>query len=125
MACAQTRWKGSFQAAADPKGRFSAIATGALQIPRRAKNHPEDSGKVMNVLAMAASYDPDPTQFIRLPVTIDTYELIEARWANWPRQDPVTAIESRADNLREPKALYTDCSDSSTRSTAPAGSYDG
>ena len=42
-----------------------------------AKKHPEDSGKVINALAMAASYDPDPTQFlgIRLPVTIDTCEL--------------------------------------------------
>jgi hypothetical protein len=76
-----------------------------------ARKHPEDSGKVINVLAMAASYDPDPTQFlgIRLPVTIDTCELIEERWANWSRQDPVTAIESQADNLRRLKALYIDC----------------
>ena len=36
-----------------------------------AQKHPEGSGKVVNVLAMAASYDPDPAQFfgIRLPVT--------------------------------------------------------
>ena len=66
---------------------------------------------MINALAMAASYDPDPTQFlgIRLPVTIDTCELIEERWANWSRQDPVTAIESQADNLRRLKALYIDC----------------
>ena len=31
------------------------------------------------------------------------------RWANWSRQDPVTAIESQADNLRRLKALYIDC----------------
>jgi len=76
-----------------------------------AKKHPDDSGKVVNVLAMAASYDPDPTQFlgIRLPVTIDTCELIEERWANWSRQDPVTAVESQAENLRRLKALYIDC----------------
>jgi S-formylglutathione hydrolase FrmB len=76
-----------------------------------AEKHPEDSGTVINALAMAASYDPDPTQFlgIRLPVTIDTCELIEERWANWSRQDPVTAIESQADNLRRLKALYIDC----------------
>jgi hypothetical protein len=63
------------------------------------------------LLAMAASYDPDPTQFlgIRLPVTIDTCELIEERWANWSRQDPVTAVESQAGNLRRLKALYIDC----------------
>jgi hypothetical protein len=29
-----------------------------------AKKHPEDSFKVVSALAMAASYDPDPTQFL-------------------------------------------------------------
>jgi hypothetical protein len=52
-----------------------------------------------------------PTQFlgIRLPVTFDTCEVIEERWANWLRQDPVVAIETQADNLRRLKALYIDC----------------
>jgi len=42
-----------------------------------AKKHPEGSFKVINALAMAASYDPDPTQFlgIRPPVTFDTCEI--------------------------------------------------
>jgi poly(3-hydroxybutyrate) depolymerase len=50
-----------------------------------AQKHSDGSFKVFNVLAMAASYDPDPTQFlgIRLPVTIDTCEVISERWANW------------------------------------------
>jgi S-formylglutathione hydrolase FrmB len=76
-----------------------------------AKKHPEASGKVMNVLAMAASYDPDPTQFlgIRLPVTLDTCEIVEERWANWLRQDPAVAVHSQAENLRQLKALYLDC----------------
>jgi S-formylglutathione hydrolase FrmB len=92
-----------------------------------AKKHPEESGKVINALAMAATYDPDPTQFlgIRLPVTIDTCELIEERWANWSRQDPVTAIESRADNLRRLKALYIDCGEKDQFNLVYAGSYDG
>ena len=66
---------------------------------------------MINALAMAASYDPDPTQFlgIRLPVTFDTCEIIEERWANWLRQDPVVAVETQADNLRRLKALYIDC----------------
>jgi hypothetical protein len=39
---------------------------------------------------MAASYHPDPTQFlgIRFVVTFETCEVIEQRWANWLRQDP-------------------------------------
>jgi hypothetical protein len=34
------------------------------------------------------SDDPDPSQFlgIRLPVTSDTGEMIEERWANWLRR---------------------------------------
>jgi S-formylglutathione hydrolase FrmB len=76
-----------------------------------AQKHPEGSFKVFNALAMAASYDPDPTQFlgIRLPVTFDTCEIIEERWANWLRHDPVVALGSQSDNLRRLKALYIDC----------------
>jgi S-formylglutathione hydrolase FrmB len=94
-----------------------ALAGAENSIERRwpqleaAKKHPEGSFKVINALAMAASYDPDPTQFlgIRLPVTFGTCEVIEERWANWLRQDPVVAIETQADNLRRLKALYIDC----------------
>jgi len=76
-----------------------------------AQKHPDGSFKVINALAMAASYDPDPSQFlgIRLPVTFDTCEVIEERWANWLRHDPVVTLETQADNLRRLKALYIDC----------------
>jgi len=72
------------------------------------QKHPEGSFKAINALAMAASYDPDPAQFlgIRLPVTFETCEVIEERWANWLRQDPVVAVESQGNNLRRLKALY-------------------
>ena len=60
------------------------------------RENAEGFHKVVNALAMAASYDPDPTQFlgIRLPVTFDTCEIIEERWANWLRQDPVVAMRN-------------------------------
>lgn len=76
-----------------------------------AHKRPGGSHKVVNALAMAASYDPDPTQFlgIRLPVTSDTCEIIEERWANWQRQDPVNASETQIADLRRLKALYIDC----------------
>lgn len=47
-----------------------------------AQKQPDGSGQVINILAMAASYDPDPAEFlgIRLPVTFDTCEVIEDRW---------------------------------------------
>jgi hypothetical protein len=79
----------------------------------QARKHPEGSFKVFNILAMAASYDPDPSAFlgIRLPVTFDTCEIIAERWENWLRHDPVVALETHADNLRRLKALYIDCGD--------------
>ncbi len=65
----------------------------------------------LNALAMAASYDPDPTQFlgIRLPVDLETCELIPERWQNWLAHDPVRMADACADNLRRLKAIYIDC----------------
>lgn len=72
---------------------------------------PDEAIAVLNMLAMAASYDPDPSQFlgVRLPVTPDTCELIPERWANWMKHDPLVMLESRADQLRRLKGLYIDC----------------
>src|ERR1700733_13893400 len=60
------------------------------------KKRADGSGKVVNALAMAASYDPDPTEFLglRLPVTFDTCEVIADRWENWLRHDPVIALDT-------------------------------
>ncbi len=71
----------------------------------------EGAMKVINILAMAASYDPDPNQFlgIRLPVTMDTCEIIAERWETWLAHDPVVKLERQADSLRGLKALYIDC----------------
>jgi len=68
---------------------------------------------VLNFLAMAASYDPDPTQFlgIRLPADPETAELMPERWANWLAHDPAVLVESTAANLKQLKALYIDCGD--------------
>jgi hypothetical protein len=68
---------------------------------------------VINGLAMAAHYDPDPTQFlgIRLPVDLETSELIPERWKNWLEHDPALVVDKYADNLRKLKAIYFDCGD--------------
>lgn len=77
----------------------------------QARKRPDGIFTALNVLAMAASYDPDPAEFLgmRLPVTFDTCEVIPDRWANWMRHDPVVAVETLGDNLRTLKALYIDC----------------
>jgi enterochelin esterase-like enzyme len=63
------------------------------------------------ILAMAATYDPDPRQFlsIRLPVDLETCELIPERWALWTRWDPLVLAETRTAELKKLKGLFIDC----------------
>ena len=65
------------------------------------------------ILAMAATYDPDPNSYlgIRLPVTMDTCELIPERWAQWKRWDPLELADTLGEGLKQLKALYIDCGD--------------
>jgi hypothetical protein len=39
-------------------------------------------------------------------VTFDTCEVIEERWANWMRHDPVVVVETQREHLRRLKSLY-------------------
>lgn len=68
------------------------------------------------MLAMAATYDPDPESpyGVRLPVTTDTCEIIEDRWLNWLAWDPVRMVEhaEAQHNLKSLKALFIDCGSS-------------
>jgi enterochelin esterase-like enzyme len=76
------------------------------------KQEPGDVS-VIEQFAMAASYDPDPTQFlgIRMPVDLETCEVIEERWANWLAWDPLNMLHSGAENLSRLAMLYVDCGD--------------
>ncbi|MDE1939881.1 MAG: enterochelin esterase [Alphaproteobacteria bacterium] len=73
----------------------------------------DDDVHVLMILAMAATYDPDPGAYlgVRLPVTADTCEIIPERWANYVKWDPLTIVETRAEGLKKLKALYIDCGD--------------
>ncbi|QJE74575.1 enterochelin esterase [Aerophototrophica crusticola] len=68
---------------------------------------------VLMMLCMAATYDPDPKAYlgIRLPVDLETCEIIPERWAAWLDWDPLMLLEKHADGLRDLKALYIDCGD--------------
>jgi enterochelin esterase-like enzyme len=63
------------------------------------------------LLAMAATYDPDPSSpfGIRLPVDLMTGELISERWAKWQAWDPVRLADRHAADLKTLKALFIDC----------------
>lgn len=68
---------------------------------------------VLMILAMAATYDPDVSApfGVRLPVTLDTCEVIRERWDNWLGWDPLTMAPKHADALKSLKALWIDCGD--------------
>lgn len=68
---------------------------------------------VINMVAMSASYDPDPSCYlgIRLPYDLYTGELIPERWRNWLAWDPALQADRCADNLRRLKGIYIDCGD--------------
>jgi enterochelin esterase-like enzyme len=65
------------------------------------------------LLAMCASFDPDPTApyGIRLPVDPHTCELIPERWHNFLRWDPLHMVAEQGLALKKLKALYIDCGD--------------
>lgn len=65
---------------------------------------------IMN-LCMAATYDPDPRapNGFRLPLNLETGELLPERWRVWQRHDPVRLVEAHRRQLRSLRGLYIDC----------------
>jgi enterochelin esterase-like enzyme len=65
------------------------------------------------LLAMAASYDPDPGApwGIRLPVDVRTAELDPERWSRWLEHDPLCLVERPEcqRSLRRLTGLFLDC----------------
>jgi hypothetical protein len=77
-------------------------------------NKPKQRGDdlhILMMLAMCASFDPDPASplGIRLPVDTYTCEVIPERWHNWLRWDPLRIAAERGGALRTLKALFIDC----------------
>lgn len=74
-----------------------------------------DAIHALMLIAMAGSYDPAPgggdDLGLRLPVTLDTCEIVPERWANWMAWDPLTMVENKAhqDGLAALKCLFIDC----------------
>jgi len=87
-------------------GKFLDRVAGAVKVRG-------EEMETLLMLAMGASYDPDPhaPKGIRLPVDPHTCELIEERWSRWLEHDPLTLVrreECRA-RLRSLGALFLDC----------------
>jgi len=65
---------------------------------------------LMNV-CMAATYDPHPRAPLgfRLPVNLDTGELIEANWKRWREHDPIHLVACHKPALKSLRGIYIDC----------------
>jgi enterochelin esterase-like enzyme len=75
------------------------------------KNRPSGHDfTTLMILAMAASYDPDPEvpERLRLPFDLRTCRLDPARWQQWLRFDPLHMLPRHADALRSLRGLYLD-----------------
>lgn len=93
--------------------RFDGDPAGFVRDVRQAEQVSGDQMCVLMLLAMAASYDPDPSRpfGIRLPVDPFTGETIDERWSRWLEHDPLCLIENddcRA-ALASLRGLFIDC----------------
>jgi S-formylglutathione hydrolase FrmB len=77
---------------------------------KREKLSQAEGHAIMNV-CMAATYDPDPQAPLgfRLPFNLETGELLEGRWKNWRKHDPIRLVGRYAPNLRTLRGIYIDC----------------
>ncbi|GAB7127720.1 alpha/beta hydrolase-fold protein [Silvimonas sp. JCM 19000] len=84
---------------------------GFMRYFEAAKKPSDDDIHALMMLAMGATYDPAPDQYLglRLPVDLDTGELIAERWHNWLAFDPVRLVDTQIDALKGLKGLYIDC----------------
>lgn len=70
-----------------------------------------DGHAIINVLAMAACYSPDPAHELgfRLPFELEYAERVADVWERWRAFDPLVACESHADALRALELLHLEC----------------
>ena len=66
---------------------------------------------IVNMLAMASCYSPNPDAEIGfdLPFELVTGTPIDAVWQRWLQHDPVTIVDQHADALRSLTTYYIDC----------------
>jgi S-formylglutathione hydrolase FrmB len=60
---------------------------------------------------MAATYDPDPRapNGFRIPFNAESGEVIEERWREWRRHDPINLVSRYQENLKSLRGIYIDC----------------
>jgi enterochelin esterase-like enzyme len=68
-------------------------------------------GHALMMIAMAATYDADPKAPLgfRLPLNLETGELIPKRWRAWLEHDPIHLVARHKRELASLKGIYIDC----------------
>lgn len=106
-------YRREFVALCDALARFEGSPAAFFE---RFESAPKVCGSdfaALMMLAMAASYAPDPAaRFgISLPVDLHTAEVDEAQWQRWLAHDPLTVIGDPAaqEQLRQLETLFIDC----------------
>jgi S-formylglutathione hydrolase FrmB len=68
-------------------------------------------GHCLMNLCMAATYDPDPRAPLgfRVPFNLETGEMIEPRWREWRKHDPINLVAKYRDALKSMRGIYIDC----------------
>jgi enterochelin esterase family protein len=76
-----------------------------------AKQKKSEDMVALNILAMAASYSPNPAapMGIDLPCDLDTGAFRDDVWQRWMNNDPLSLLDRHADALRSLRLLYLDC----------------
>lgn len=103
-------YRSAFPVAARVLARHDGDPRAFLEHFWSARKPSADDYTALMVVAMAASYDPDPEapERIRLPFDVARCEVDEERWTAWQRWDPVVMVQRRPDALRGLCALWLD-----------------
>lgn len=106
-------YRREFVALCDALARFDGRPTAFFE---RFESAPKVRGSdfhVLMLLAMAASYAPDPDAplGISIPVDLHTAEVDEAQWQRWVAHDPLHIVDDAGAQaqLRSLRALFIDC----------------
>jgi hypothetical protein len=93
------------------RGRDDGRVARFLQAVWKKPKLSSGEGHALMNLCMAATYDPDPRapNGFRLPVNLETGELLPERWKAWQRHDPVRLVDRYRRNLRSLRGIYIDC----------------
>jgi S-formylglutathione hydrolase FrmB len=99
-----------FPAAIDALRDHADLAAWFEQFRRKPKKESKDVS-VLNIVAMAAFYSPNPDapMGIDLPFELPAGHIRQDVWERWLGHDPVRLAESHAGDLKSLKSLFIDC----------------